>query len=158
MMRQFSAGGAVYKKEKGNVLWLLIQPKDQEKFYDEVRWQLPKGWLEEGEKSEDTAEREVKEESGVEAKIIQKIDTIKIFFKNVFEGKPKETVIKMVNFFLMEYQKDTKEGFGPETEKILWLPFEKAREKLTFKSEREILQKAQKLLEIPKLQQLLFNS
>lgn len=145
--RQFSAGGAVYKKEGDNVLWLLVQPRGGEKFYDEIRWQLPKGWLEIGEKSEEAAVREVAEEGGVEAKIIGKIDTIKIFFKNTFEGRPKETVLKTIAFFLMEYQKDTPEGFGSETQEIIWTPFKEAIKKLTFKSEKEILKKADELLE-----------
>ena len=147
MKRQFSAGGAVYKKEKNRILWLLVRPKGGAKYYQEIRWQLPKGWLEEGEKSEEAARREVREEGGVEAVVIGKIVTIKIFFKNVFEEKPEETVLKTVTFFLMEYRQEQKEGFGSEIEEVAWFPFEEAKEKLTFKSEKQVLEKAKKLLE-----------
>jgi len=144
--REFSAGGAVFKKDKKQTLWLLVQPKGGDEFHKEIRWQLPKGWLEEGEKSEEAALREVEEEGGVKAEVISKIDTIKIFFKNTFEGKPEEKVFKTITFFLMEYKSDSPGGFGEETEQVLWLPYDQAKEKLTFKSEKEILEKAQKLL------------
>ena len=161
VQRQFSAGGAVYKKSKIRnqelrILWLLIQPKRGEEFYNKIRWQLPKGWIEEGEKSEQAAVREVEEEGGVVVKIVGKIDLVKIFFKNTFGGKPEETVFKTITFFLMEYQSDSPSGFGEETERAIWLPFEEAKEKLTFKSEKQILAKAKKMLEAFELQSTLF--
>lgn len=151
MVRQYSAGGAVFKKpktknQKPKILWLLVQPKGGDEFHSQIRWQLPKGWLKEGEKSEEAALREVEEEGGVKAEIIQKIDTVKIFFKNTFEGKPKETVLKTITFYLMEYKSDVESGFGWETQEVVWLPIEEAKEELTFKSEKEILQKAQEIL------------
>jgi len=155
IIRQFSAGGVVFKKEDGKILWLLVQPKRGDDFHNQIRWQLPKGLINEEENLEQTAIREVKEEGGVKAKIVQKIDTIKIFFKNTFGGKPEETVLKTITFFLMEYKEDIKEGFGWETQKVAWLPFNQAKEKLTFKSEKEILCKAQKILE--ETQQPLFQ-
>jgi len=160
MKREFSAGGAVFKKlkisrearscsagknQKPKILWILIKPKGGDKFHDKIRWQLPKGWIDEGETSQEAALREVKEEGGVEAKIVDKIDTIKWFFKDIYQGKG-ELTLKTVTFYLMEWQKDTKEGPGEETAEVVWLPYEEAYEKLTFKSEKEILEKAKKLL------------
>jgi len=46
---------------------------------------------------------------------------------------------------LVKYLKDTKEGHDWETEEVVWLPYEAAFEKLTFKSEKEVLEKANKL-------------
>lgn len=152
MIRQFSAGGVVFKKQDNQILWLLIQPKRKDEFCSQVRWQLPKGWIEQGEKTEEAALREVEEEGGVKAKIIEKIDAIKIFFKNIFEGKPQETVLKTITYYLMEYQEDVPDGFGWETQEVVWLPYDQAKEKLTFKSERKILEKAKKLLESLKKQ------
>jgi len=146
-VRQFSAGGAVFKKEGNKISWLLVRPSGGDKFHDRIYWQLPRGWLNEKENSEQAAIREVEEEGGVKAEIVQKIDTIKIFFKNTFEGKPEETVLKTITYFLMKYKEDIPGGFGWETEEIVWLPFDQAKEKLTFKSEKEILCKAQKILE-----------
>jgi 8-oxo-dGTP pyrophosphatase MutT (NUDIX family) len=156
MVRQYSAGGAVFKKEGDQVLWLLIQPAGGDKFHDQIRWQLPKGWINEGEKTEVAARREVAEEGGVEARIISKIDSIKIFFRNTFEGKPEEKVLKTITFYLMEYEGEAENGRDEEVAEIAWLPFEEAKERLTFKSEKEILTKAKEILENPPPQQALF--
>jgi len=153
--REFSAGGVVYKKENNKVFWLVIQPKGGKRFYDKIRWQLPKGWIDEGEKSEEAALREVEEEGGVKAKSIEKIDSIRIFFRDVYRGKPKQLVTKVITFFLMEYQEDAKDGPGWETKDIAWLPFKEAHEKLTFKREKEILEKAKRILEEKERQQRL---
>lgn len=163
MKRQFSAGGAVFRREKtrnktqkrAKTLWLLIKPKGGKKFYDKIRWQLPKGWIDESETSQQAAVREVKEEGGVKAKIIDKIDTVKWFFKDIYEGKG-ELTFKTVTFYLMEWQQDTKGGPGEETEKVIWLPYERAYKKLTFKNEKKILKKAKEISEKGKNQQELF--
>jgi len=168
MVRQFSAGGAVFKKEDSQVLWLLIQPAriatqsvaggpaGKDEFHKQIRWQLPKGWINEGEKTEAAAIREVAEEGGVKAKIITKVDSIKIFFRNTFEGKPGEKVLKTITFYLMEYEEEAENGHDEEVAEVAWLPFEEAREKLTFKNEKEILAKAREILENPPPQQALF--
>jgi 8-oxo-dGTP pyrophosphatase MutT (NUDIX family) len=156
MVRQYSAGGAVFKKEGNQVLWLLIQPAGKDEFHDKIRWQLPKGWIKEGEKTEAAARREVAEEGGVKAKIISKIDSIKIFFSNTFEGKPEEKVLKTITFYLMEYEKEAENGHDEEVAEIAWLPFEEAKERLTFKSEKEVLAKAKEILENPSPQPSLF--
>ena len=160
MIREYSAGGVVYRKSqipnpksqipllrrgfggqansKFQIRWLLIKPKGKE------RWQLPKGLIDKGESAEEAALREVKEEGGVEAKIIKKIDTIKIFFHYNFPGAPEDLVFKTITFFLMEYLQDTKEGpdYEVEIDKVVWLPFSEAYKRLTFPSEKKILKKA----------------
>lgn len=141
--REYSAGGVVYKKENGKICWLLFQPKASEKEpWRKGRWQLPKGWIEPNESSQQTALRETEEEGNVKAEIIEKIDSITVFFYN----QEKQKVVKNIVFYLMKWLEDKPDGYGPETEKTLWLPFEEAREKLTFDSEKEILIKAQKIL------------
>jgi 8-oxo-dGTP pyrophosphatase MutT (NUDIX family) len=142
MKREFSAGGAVFKKQNGKILWLLIQPKGRE------RWQLPKGWIDEGEDAKKAALREVAEEGGIQAELIDKIDTISIFFRYSYTGAPKDLVNKQITFFLMKYQGETKDG--PDKEEIggvSWSPYDDAYGKLTFKSEKEILEKAKNILE-----------
>jgi 8-oxo-dGTP pyrophosphatase MutT (NUDIX family) len=172
MLRQYSAGGAVFKKEGGQILWLLIQPARiatqsvaggpvrNDEFHKQIRWQLPKGWIGEGERMEVAAIREVAEEGGVKAKIISKVDSIKIFFSNTFDGNPpaggEEKVLKTITFYLMEYEKEAENGHDEEVAEVVWLPFEEAKEKLTFKSEKEILEKAKEILENPPPQQALF--
>jgi predicted NUDIX family NTP pyrophosphohydrolase len=45
MIRQFSAGGVVYKKEAGNTLFLLKRNSLSPGYYASGEWSLPKGWL-----------------------------------------------------------------------------------------------------------------
>lgn len=134
--REFSSGGVVYREDK----W-LIRSTMPSKLYPKSYWMLPKGWIDEGEKVEEAAIREVREEGGVEARIIKKIETIKYFFKHPKDGN----ILKFVTFFLMEYVKDLPEGFGEETEEALWLPYDEAFAKLSFAGEKQILKKASEL-------------
>jgi len=148
MIRRFSAGGVVYKKlkvqssprvEAGSKLkvnWLLIQPKDTN------RWQLPKGQIEKGEDSQKTALREIKEETGVSGKIIDKIGKISWWF--VQEG---EKIFKTVTFYLVAAQKETNSFDKDEVAQIGWFSYDKACQKLTFKSEKEILEKGKGILD-----------
>ena len=54
--------------------------------------------------------------------------------------------MKFVTFYLMEWKKDLPEGFGFETSKVGWFALEKAKEKLKYKNEKEILEKANEIL------------
>ena len=141
--REYSAGGAVFKRKNNNLFWLIIQPSAKDQPLRQGRWQLPKGWIDKNETSQEAAVREVKEESGVEAEIVEKIDRINIFFYN----EEKQQVVKNIVFFLMEYQSGSIKDHEPETEKAVWLPFKKAYDQMTFKSEKKVLEKAKKILE-----------
>jgi len=133
--RKFSAGGVVFRREPEGILWLVIRPKGSD------QWRFPKGKIEKKESSAQTALREVKEEGGVEAEIKEKIDSIKYFFV-----QNHQKIFKTVVFYLMEYIQEAQGGFCWETEEIAWLPAEEAKEKLAFKNEKEILEKAQSIL------------
>jgi 8-oxo-dGTP pyrophosphatase MutT (NUDIX family) len=163
-LREFSSGGVVYKKinssenQELQTLWLVTasMPSD---IFPEVVWRLPKGWIDDqgegipgpiasgevkaDEKSlQDTAIREVREESGVSAKIVTKIGTEKYFYKHPLRGQ----ILKFVTFYLMEWVEDLPEGFDGETSEVVWLPLESAVKKLSFPGERKILQKAGEIL------------
>ena len=141
--REYSAGGVVFKKENSQTVWLVIQPEGGG-HWSEGRWQFPKGWIEEGEKSAETARREVEEEAGVKVKIIEKVDDIRVFFYD----EEKSKVLKTITLFLMEYQgKGKKKEDAEKIAAIEWLPYKKAFKQLTFKSEKEILARAKKILE-----------
>ena len=155
LKREFSAGGAVFKKENGVVLWLVAEsaPSDG---YPEY-WRLPKGWLDDTEdgnfpgqlgsgikKATDedikkAALREVIEEGGVEAKIINKIGT-----QRYFRGKK---TMKFVTYYLMEWIKDVPEGPGFETSEVKWLLADAAIKFLKYPREKEVLQKAKRILD-----------
>ena len=139
--REFSSGGVVFKKDINGALW-LVRKTMSSKLFPEEHWMLAKGWIDEGEKPEDTAVREVKEETGVEAKIVKKIETIKYFYKHPERGD----VFKFVTFYLMEYIRNLPGGFDNETSEVAWLNFEEAKKRLSFSGEKQILAKAYKLL------------
>lgn len=135
MKREFSAGGVCFKKEDGRVFIVIFKPEGRDV------WQLPKGWIDKGETSQEAAIREVKEEGGVEGKIIDKIDTQKFFY--TFEG---ERRFKTVNYYLMEYTRGDPSEHDWEAEIAEWVEIDQAIERLTFKGEKEIVKKAKKLL------------
>jgi len=89
MLEAISCGGVVFHKGK-----VLLLYKNQSGRYD--GWVLPKGTLETGETFKQTALREVKEESGVTAKIIKYLGKTEYNFKN-----PKGTINKTVHWYLM---------------------------------------------------------
>lgn len=91
MKREFSAGGVVFKKqENGEILWLITKTAPNTKFFNSY-WRLPKGWIDDKDNGkspgpiasgavkatekelEKAALREVREEGGINAKIIRKL-------------------------------------------------------------------------------------
>lgn len=147
MIREFSAGGVVFKKakslilntesKKNDVLWMVVQHSGY------LGWIFPKGHVEKGETSEEAALREVKEETGIEAKIIQKIGETQYFYTR--EGEKR---FKTAKFFLMEYVSGDGKEHDLETSAIEWLSYDEALKKLTFKDEKKILEKASVLLNV----------
>lgn len=142
-MREFSAGGAVYRKVKRKTqdvenYWLVIQPAGT------ARWQLPKGHIKEDESAEDTAIREVFEETSVRARVIDKIGVTSYFY--VLKGK---RIAKRVAFFLMEYEGGearVHKDWQHEIDKVLWASTKKALKLLTFKDDKEVVRKAEERL------------
>ena len=159
LKREFSAGGVVFKRnEEGPSLWLITQHKPSRRMPNPI-WRLPKGWIDNknkvtpGEVASGTrrgsekeiqegALREVKEEGGIEARIIRKLATTKFFFS--FKGV---RFLKFVTFYLMEWLRDLEEGPGEETQAVDWLPFDEAKKKLEYSSERAALKRAEEMLE-----------
>ena len=132
--RKFSAGGVVFKKAGTKILWLIIQPEGGG-HWSKGRWQFPKGWIEKGEQSMAAAKREVEEETGVKANVVEKIDHIRVFFYD----EKKNKVFKTITLFLMEYQGEgEKKEDGEKIAAIEWLSYEEAYKRLTFDSEKKI--------------------
>ncbi|MBU1323085.1 NUDIX domain-containing protein [Patescibacteria group bacterium] len=134
--REFSAGGVVYKKEDGQILWLVCKHSGYHK------WVLPKGLVEEGEGLEETAVREVEEECGIKTKVVAKIPEPEKYIYTMNNVK----IFKMVNYFLMEYVSGDIVNHDFEMEEVGWFKFEEAKEKLNFHGAKKVLEKARDLL------------
>ncbi|HSX57977.1 MAG TPA: NUDIX domain-containing protein [Candidatus Saccharimonadales bacterium] len=130
-----SAGGIVYKKENSKTLILITQHSAHH------GWVFPKGLIDKGEDKETTAVREVKEEGGVEAKIIKELPAVEYFYK--FE---EQTIKKKVTYLLMEYTSGNIADHDWEMEDAQWLEIDKVEEKLSYKTDKQVFQKAQELL------------
>lgn len=130
MKKAYSAGGVVYKFEGDNLKVLLISTKNGKV------WAFPKGLVEKNENPKDTALREIKEETGVDGKIIDEVGEVSYWF--VLKG---DKYFKKVKYFLLEY---TGGSLNPdwEVDKAEWFTPDEAMQKLTYKSDREILKKA----------------
>ncbi|OGD83713.1 hypothetical protein A2165_00410 [Candidatus Curtissbacteria bacterium RBG_13_40_7] len=105
-------------------------------------WDFPKGHREIYESEEKTALREVEEETGVLAEIIEKVGETKYFYYE--EG---ERVLKTVTFYLMKYLSQGKATTAFEVSGKLWLPIDKVEEKLTYKDTKELWGKAKMRIE-----------
>ena len=147
LKREFSAGGVVYRKAQGKILFLLGKHSGYHK------WVLPKGLIEEDEKSWQTAIRETEEEMGVKTKLVQKepIHKEKYIFWATYKSQPnsrrvlkyqeqggsKVKVLKTVTFFLLEYLSGDPKDHGWEMEEAGWFNYKEALELMSFKGEKE---------------------
>lgn len=134
--KEVSAGGVVYRKAGDKIEFVLISPK-------EGRWCLPKGQVAENERKEESALREVREETGLKCKILQKIGTIEYWY---FSKERKVRLHKFVHFFLMEYIEGSTENHDWEVIEAKWFDPEEAVEKASFQSEKGIIKKALEIL------------
>jgi 8-oxo-dGTP pyrophosphatase MutT (NUDIX family) len=132
---QVSAGGAVFREKEASVEVALISVGDP------PRWQLPKGLVDKGETAESAALREVKEEAGIEAEIVEKIETVEYWYQAKAEGR-RVRYHKFVHFFLMSYVAGSVTDHDHEVNEARWVEISAALELIAFKSEREVLEKA----------------
>jgi 8-oxo-dGTP pyrophosphatase MutT (NUDIX family) len=138
MKFEFSAGGVAVKKDNGKTLILVSQHSQHH------GWVFPKGLIGDhvkGEQKEDTAIREVEEETGVKVKIIKPLTPIEYWY--VFEG---EKIKKTVYYFLMEYISGDITKHDLEMENVEWLPESEVEKRLTYPSDKTVWQEASKLI------------
>ena len=107
---------------------------------------LPKGIVDPGEKADETALREVFEETGVKASMLTKLIDIKYVY--VRSWGDKQRVFKIVSFYLLRYESGNIGEITPEmrveVKQALWIPLEGADKKLSYRGERDVIRLAQK--------------
>jgi 8-oxo-dGTP pyrophosphatase MutT (NUDIX family) len=137
-VREVSAGGVIYREQQGEIHIALIHVRK--------RWGLPKGHIEEGERIEETAVREVREETGLLGKVDRKLGTISYTYRAKSKDGEPLRISKRVTFFLLRYLEGEVHGHDYEVDEARWFPIEKALEKFVFATERKMVRKALSIL------------
>ena len=99
---------------------------------------LPTGHPDAGETLEDAATREVREETGIQGRLLRHLGDVEYRYRRK-NGKPRP---KKVTFYLFEYLSGDVADHDHEVEEALWMPLEEARSALTFPGEREMVERA----------------
>ncbi|MEV6624695.1 NUDIX hydrolase [Amycolatopsis sp. NPDC051106] len=131
-----SAGGLVVDAEREQAV--LIGRLDR---HGRLLWSLPKGHIEDGETVEQTAVREVKEETGISARVLQPLGTIDYWF--VAE---KRRIHKTVHHFLLESLGGELSDEDVEVTEVAWVPLAELETKLAYSDERKLVRKASQML------------
>jgi 8-oxo-dGTP pyrophosphatase MutT (NUDIX family) len=142
MRREFSAGGVLVRRLRGRWMVAAIRPRR----HGPAVWALPKGHIDPGERGEETALREVAEETGAHGRSLGKLGDVRYVYS--WEG---ERIFKVVSFFLVRYEGgrlgDVPEAFRHEVAEVRWLPLEEAPGLLSYGGERDMARLALTRLE-----------
>jgi 8-oxo-dGTP pyrophosphatase MutT (NUDIX family) len=137
MKREFSAGGVLVRRLQGRWVFAAIRPAGKQPGL----WALPKGLIGPGEKPEETALREVAEETGATGRLIVKLGDVKYVY--TWAG---ERIFKVVSFYLLRYTRgrlgDLPPATAHEVAEVRWLPLDEGPRLLAYKGEREMAAKA----------------
>jgi 8-oxo-dGTP pyrophosphatase MutT (NUDIX family) len=145
LVREFSAGGLVYRRRGDECLVVLAARRHPQSGV--LMWTIPKGHIEPGETSETAAAREVREETGLDADVEQKLGDVTYWYARRDDAGTPVRVFKRVRFFLMRKRGGRFEDRDEEMDAVKWFPLERAENAAAFESERELVRKARKLLE-----------
>jgi 8-oxo-dGTP pyrophosphatase MutT (NUDIX family) len=142
MEREFSAGGVLVRRLAGRWMVAAIRPAGRK----EGVWALPKGRLDEGERPEETALREVAEETGAHGRSLGKLGDVRYVYTWPPNSPDGERIFKVVSFFLVRYAGgrlgDLPVAHRHEVAEVRWLPLEDAPGLLAYGGERDMARKA----------------
>ena len=137
MKREFSAGGVLVRRLRGRWVFAAIRPGGKEPGL----WALPKGQIGSDERPEETALREVAEETGAEGNLIGKLGDVRY----VYTWRS-ERIFKVVSFYLLRYSGgrlgDLPTATAHEVAEVRWLPLEDGPRVLAYGGEREMAERA----------------
>jgi 8-oxo-dGTP pyrophosphatase MutT (NUDIX family) len=134
-----SAGGIVVRFDDG-IPSLVVGARRRDR--DLLTWTLPKGTPNPGETREQTALREVAEETGLDVRITDDLDSIEYWF--VQRGT---RIHKTVHYYLMEPTGGDLSRHDHEFDQVRWVRFDQAADLLTFETERALVAKAAEVVD-----------
>lgn len=131
--REFSAGGVVVRATADGPQCVVIVPSRPAASGAKVL-ALPKGHPDGDESAVEAALREVREETGVEAHLVERLGDVRYWYQR--DGR---RIVKVVAFFLLEHDAgDPERHVDHEIDAARWMPLEQAARELTHAGEREI--------------------
>ena len=134
--REYSAGGVVVRRLRGRPYIAAVRVKGGEVLA------LPKGHIDPGETPAEAATREVREETGVHATLIEKLKDIRYWYER--GGK---RILKDVSFFLFRYRSGSLTDHDHEVVSAEWVPLDEAPKLLSYRGEREVAAAAKSRVE-----------
>jgi len=137
IIRQISSGGVIFRKNDASIEIALVAVKDGKV------WCLPKGIVDKGEKPDETAMREVSEETGLKGRIIEKLGEINYWY---YLREEEARCRKTVHFYLLECEGGDISKHDWEVDKAAWFQIDDALKIASHKNERDIIQKAREVL------------
>jgi 8-oxo-dGTP pyrophosphatase MutT (NUDIX family) len=130
--REISAGGVVVRGDETIVIVPVRRAADGRRVLA-----LPKGHVDPGETAPEAAAREVREEAGVEADLVEKLGDVRYWYQR--SGR---RIAKVVSFFLFDYRGGDPADHDAEIEEARWMPLADAARELSYKGEREMVERA----------------
>ncbi len=136
---QVSSGGVIFRKENNDYKFVLILDA-----YD--KWAFPKGKIAEGESPEETAVRELSEETGLkQLKVLDYLDEIEVTVNNPGE----EPASKLIKYYLIETKdKELTVPNVSELKDVKWFTKDEALKNLGYANAKSIFRKALKKINI----------
>ncbi len=134
-----SAGGVVYRIKDGSIETVLCGRDTP------VRWSLAKGTPDDNETLEQTAIREVREETGLDVELLEPINNIEYWFSDKHAGIKYH---KTVYFYLMAMVGGDIDRHDVEFDIVRWFDLSEALQRLNYDNEVQVLKKASKLIEL----------
>jgi len=131
VIREFSAGGLALRRFRGREFLAAVRVKDGRVLA------LPKGHIDTGESAAEAAARELREEAGIEGRMVEKLGDVRYWY-----SRSGDRVMKVVSFFLFRYRSGSVRDHDFEVDSAEWIPLEDAPRLLSYRGEREMAEAA----------------
>ncbi len=133
MKKEKSCGAVIYRNTEEGIRYLVIRQV-------QGHWCFPKGHIEKGETEEETAEREILEETGMSVSFVNG-------FRYVLSYSPQENVMKDVVYFLAEYLSGEGKAQEEEVSTFAWMDEAQTASTLTYENDRQLFAAARKFMQ-----------